>query len=205
MCADSLPAFKKLFSPSSPNILKDIQPLDKKKEEKKDEVASNWDSDEYDELLMSATLEAEHLDTENDVVVNIILQENKRPCGNGEWQRQINESTPSRSTRMSTTQISRKSRASCDITPPSTPIKSETTKTGLSAKKKLPFKTSNDLPKSFKLIDVYEHLTKKPLSGAHRAENDALALLECMTAIGPTFLDWVDINSKPFNSVKKLW
>jgi hypothetical protein len=74
------------------------------------------------------------------------------------------------------------------------------------ARKQLTFssKKSQNLPRSYKLKDVYRLLLKREPAGRHSAENDALNLLECIVALGQTFVDWVDENAVQFNSIKMM-
>jgi hypothetical protein len=77
----------------------------------------------------------------------------------------------------------------------------------LQARKRLNFSSnpeSQNKPKSFKLDDVYRFLLKRDPVNSHCAENDALNLLECIVALGHTFVEWLDKNAIQFNSVKKM-
>lgn len=60
-------------------------------------------------------------------------------------------------------------------------------------------------PKSFKLIDIYQHLCKRLPLDAHNAESDVIMLLQSIIASKDEFLDWVDKNAKCFNTMKKAW
>jgi len=57
-------------------------------------------------------------------------------------------------------------------------------------------------PKSFQLGDVYEFLVGEQLSGAHRAENDSVGLLECILKLGNTFFEYADDKAVLFSSIK---
>jgi len=72
--------------------------------------------------------------------------------------------------------------------------------------KKLPFSTdkSQNVRRSYKLQDVYRLLLKREPANLHSAESDALSLLECIVALGQSFVDWVDKNAVQFNSTKKM-
>ena len=56
-------------------------------------------------------------------------------------------------------------------------------------------------PKSYKLSDIYSHLFDQPLEGAHSAESDALALLNCILKVAPDFLKYANESHKSFNSL----
>lgn len=74
------------------------------------------------------------------------------------------------------------------------------------ARRKLPFSShkSPNVTRSYKLQDVYRLLLKREPINTHSAENDALSLLECIVALGQSFIDWVDENAVQFNSIKKV-
>jgi hypothetical protein len=59
------------------------------------------------------------------------------------------------------------------------------------ARKQLAFlsKKSQNMPRSYKLKDVYRLLLEREPVGRHSAENDALTLLECIVALGQIFVD----------------
>lgn len=85
----------------------------------------------------------------------------------------------------------------------------ETVRTGSRVRKRL-FKAeekdgdSNKILKRFRLCDIYLHLFDRDPIEAHRAENDALNLMQCIVAKSPRFLEWVDQTAKPLNTVKSL-
>ena len=54
---------------------------------------------------------------------------------------------------------------------------------------------------SYKLGNVYEHIMGSKIQLAHSAEGDTVALLECITAIGHPFHNWVQKNNKKLNSI----
>ena len=74
------------------------------------------------------------------------------------------------------------------------------------ARKKLPFSSdeSQNVTRRYRLQDVYRLLLKREPVNMHSAENDALSLLECIVALGQSFIDWVDENAVQFNSIKKV-
>lgn len=74
------------------------------------------------------------------------------------------------------------------------------------ARKQLNFlsKKSQNVPRTYKLQDVYRFLLNREPLNMHSAENDALNLLECIVALGQSFTDWVDENAVHFNSIKKM-
>ena len=74
------------------------------------------------------------------------------------------------------------------------------------ARRKLPFSSnkSQNVKMRYKLHDVYTFLLKREPVNIHCAENDALNLLECIVALGQSFIDWVDENAVQFNSIKKV-
>ncbi|KAK7867063.1 hypothetical protein R5R35_005694 [Gryllus longicercus] len=57
---------------------------------------------------------------------------------------------------------------------------------------------------SFKLKDIYKFLFGRNAINCHRAENDALTLLACISILGEYFMKWCDTHAVPFNNVKKL-
>jgi hypothetical protein len=65
-------------------------------------------------------------------------------------------------------------------------------------------KTSQNVARTFRLHDVYRFLLKKDPLDSHRAEQDALNLLECIVKMGQSFTDWVDKNAVQFNRIKKM-
>jgi hypothetical protein len=65
-------------------------------------------------------------------------------------------------------------------------------------------KSSQNVPRRFRLHDVYRFLLKKDPVDSHCAEQDALNLLECIVKMGHSFTDWVDKNAVQFNSIKKM-
>lgn len=74
-------------------------------------------------------------------------------------------------------------------------------------RKKLSFsleKSSQNVPRRFRLHDMYRFLLKKDPVDTHCAEQDALNLLECIVKMGQSFTDWVDKNAVQFNSIKKM-
>jgi hypothetical protein len=76
------------------------------------------------------------------------------------------------------------------------------------ARKRLNFfsekKSQNVAASRFGLGDVYRFLLKKDPVNSHRAEQDALNLLECIVKMGQTFTDWVDENAVQFSSIKRM-
>lgn len=58
---------------------------------------------------------------------------------------------------------------------------------------------------SYRLENVYQYLLKKKISNAHSAEGDSFAILECISAIGPPFHNWVLCNHKKLSSILKFW
>jgi hypothetical protein len=78
----------------------------------------------------------------------------------------------------------------------------------LQARKRLNFfsekKSQNVAASRFRLDDVYRFLLKKDPVSSHRAEQDALNLLECIVKMGQTFTDWVDENAVQFSSIKRM-
>lgn len=57
-------------------------------------------------------------------------------------------------------------------------------------------------PHSFKLCDLYEYFYGYPPLGEHRAETDAVALLECILKISVEFFDYADRNASLLPSVR---
>uniref|UniRef100_A0A1B6EAM9 Exonuclease domain-containing protein n=2 Tax=Clastoptera arizonana TaxID=38151 RepID=A0A1B6EAM9_9HEMI len=194
LCIDSIPAFKNYFSPSK-NICKNVKSLTKKKQEL--QINSEWNTEVLDEDLISATMKVES-------EYRSILFENKNPHEDNSFQ-ETNETTPTRIVSNNIKQLLRKSKSSLRSLSDTTSVHPKS-----GAVRKLNFNTPElenkiTFPKSYKLIDIFENLFNKPMYNAHRAETDALALLECITASGPDFLNWIDFNCKNFNSVKKMW
>ncbi|KAK4876720.1 hypothetical protein RN001_009226 [Aquatica leii] len=81
------------------------------------------------------------------------------------------------------------------------------------AKKKLNDSSPMDVPKrrklfgsppSFTLSNLYNHLTKKTLINAHRAESDVLMLMECAATLGQEFVDWCNSNAQKFSDVPMM-
>jgi hypothetical protein len=74
------------------------------------------------------------------------------------------------------------------------------------ASKKLLFSTdkSQNVKRSYRLPDVYRLLLKREPLNLHSAESDALNLLECIIALGQSFVDWVDKNAVQLNTIKKV-
>ncbi|XP_069686338.1 uncharacterized protein [Periplaneta americana] len=66
------------------------------------------------------------------------------------------------------------------------------------------FEKVTDAPNSYKLGDLYRFLAKKEPTNCHRAEGDALTLLQCVIGMGDRFTDWADKNAIQFNSVQKM-
>jgi hypothetical protein len=65
-------------------------------------------------------------------------------------------------------------------------------------------KKSQNAASGFRLDDVYRFLLKKDAVNSHRAEQDALNLLECIVKMGQSFTDWVDENAVQFSSIEKM-
>ncbi|XP_046390382.1 uncharacterized protein LOC124158976 [Ischnura elegans] len=59
-----------------------------------------------------------------------------------------------------------------------------------------------DRPNNFTLSQIFSHVCRKPPLIAHSAESDTIMLLQSIVACKSGFLQWVDKNSIPFNSVK---
>lgn len=57
---------------------------------------------------------------------------------------------------------------------------------------------------SFKLVDVYERLTKCKAEGAHMADNDVMMLLMCAATLGDRFVSWANQNARKFNEISPM-
>lgn len=143
---------------------------------------SDWSNEDFDSELLKVAEIAERVSSEHnnfnidEVQSKLNLEVDKI--------RKINETTPNRK-------------------PIPKPYQSETANGECHAKRKI-LKVKH--PKiQYNLKSLYERLTKKELVNAHRAETDALALLECVTAVGRPILEWADKNRVPLRSIKKMW
>lgn len=58
-------------------------------------------------------------------------------------------------------------------------------------------------PVRYTLSSVYQFLHGKNFEGAHRAEDDATALLSCIIRCEP-FVNWINDKAVSFNSIKPL-
>lgn len=71
------------------------------------------------------------------------------------------------------------------------------------------FKTTTkiaDLKPSYRLPFIYNHLFHEKIPNVHSAEGDTMALLKCLTAVGPVRInEWVCKNNKKLSSIKKSW
>ncbi|XP_066249971.1 three prime repair exonuclease 2 [Euwallacea similis] len=68
----------------------------------------------------------------------------------------------------------------------------------LTSKKSIHFDTS------FKLVDVFERLTKQKAIGAHQAENDVNMLMMCAATLGEQFTTWADRNKRKFSDIPEM-
>uniref|UniRef100_A0A1B6L8W3 Exonuclease domain-containing protein n=1 Tax=Graphocephala atropunctata TaxID=36148 RepID=A0A1B6L8W3_9HEMI len=180
-CADTLPGFREvLTSPpgSGDSAVAGIKPLNTQT------AASlvpkcGWSCEEYDHELNQATELAEKFTEEFSSYDNDELESKIQI--EMERRRNINETTPHRRTRNS------------DICQP----------VNSNVKRKI----LNDKPsrRKFDMKSVYKSTTGKELVNSHRAETDAQALLECVTAVGLPILEWMDRKRIPFRSIKKMW
>lgn len=64
---------------------------------------------------------------------------------------------------------------------------------------------SSPVKKSYRLGDIYERVFNEPPETAHHAEADVKMLMLVAASYSSNFLDKLDVNAKPFASVKKLW
>ncbi|XP_054276357.1 uncharacterized protein LOC128995374 [Macrosteles quadrilineatus] len=189
-CVDTLPGFRELLSPKceeNGDVFNDIRPLESTSNVPVSPVAyraidlvpkCGFSQEDYD-LEMIKTLEvAERITQEYDHFNAKEIEQ--RIQLEMEKMRKANETTPERK-------------------PRTTPYP-----VGDHAKRKILSDAKKQKPK-FTLSAIYERVTKKEFVNAHRAENDALAILECVTAIGLPVIEWMDCNKIPFRSVKKMW
>lgn len=61
------------------------------------------------------------------------------------------------------------------------------------------------LPPSFKLIDIYKHMTKKEPINSHYSESDCNMLLECIAIRANDFSLWIDQNAVLFNTINRFF
>lgn len=59
--------------------------------------------------------------------------------------------------------------------------------------------------KSHKLVDLYRYIQGREQDDGHQAENDSLALLECIVSTAPEFLEWIQKNHLDFQKVPCMW
>lgn len=59
--------------------------------------------------------------------------------------------------------------------------------------------------KSHKLVDLYRYIQGREQDSGHHAENDTLALLECIVSSAPEFLSWVEKNHLSFTKIPCMW
>lgn len=191
-CADTLVGFRDVLKShptaqqsDTDSLFSDIKPLGTMN------VATNhpnlasksdWSNEDFDSELQRVAEIAERVSSEHD---NFNIDEVQSKLNfEVDKIRKINETTPLRK-----------------FTP--TSDQSETSKGECHARRKI---LKEKQPKiQYNLKSLYERLTKKELVNAHRAEADALALLECVTAVGRPILEWADRNRVPLRSIKKMW
>ncbi|XP_015183516.1 PREDICTED: three-prime repair exonuclease 1 [Polistes dominula] len=61
----------------------------------------------------------------------------------------------------------------------------------------------NQKPCNFKLITIYEHLLKEPVTNSHDAQSDCINMLKCASCIKEYFVEWCDSNAEPLLKMKK--
>ncbi|KAH9640150.1 hypothetical protein HF086_018392 [Spodoptera exigua] len=90
-------------------------------------------------------------------------------------------------------------------TPEQKPVQKPLTK--IKKVKRRIFYENKPKPKqSYKLKDIYERVTNRPASEAHRAENDCLMAMEISITIGQKFVEYMDDkkNQSKFSEVKAM-
>lgn len=60
----------------------------------------------------------------------------------------------------------------------------------------------NQKPPNFKLITIYEHLLKVPVTNSHDAQSDCINMLKCVSCIKEYFVEWCDSNAEPLLKMK---
>lgn len=196
-CADTLVGFRDVLKSlpevhstvlrsDTDSLLSDIKPLGTLNnvlpKHSNHESKSDWSNEDFDSELQKVVEIAERVSREHD---NFNIKEVQSKLNfEVDKIRKINETTPIRKL------------------PPRTD-QSETSKGECHARRKI--LTENQPKIQYNLKSLYERLTKKELVNAHRAETDALALLECVSAVGRPILEWADRNRVPFRSIKKMW
>lgn len=60
-------------------------------------------------------------------------------------------------------------------------------------------------PTSYKLTDLYTHIHGREPEHGHRAENDTIALLECIVSMAKEFLPWIEGNNLLFSKIPPMW
>lgn len=191
-CADTLVGFRDVLKShpaahqsDTDSLLSDIKPLGTTNvtaNHSNHASKSDWSNDDFDSELQKVAEIAEKVSSEH---VNFNIDEVQSKLNfEVDKIRKINETTPLRKFTPRTDQ-------------------SETSTGEYHARRKI---LKEKQPKiQYNLKSLYERLTKKELVNAHRAETDALALLECVTAVGRPILEWADRNRVPFRSIKKMW
>ncbi|KAK3921359.1 Three prime repair exonuclease 2 [Frankliniella fusca] len=58
---------------------------------------------------------------------------------------------------------------------------------------------------SHKLVDLYRFIVGREQRSGHHAENDTIALLECIVTAAPEFLKWIGENHLSFTKVPCMW
>ncbi|KAL1131095.1 hypothetical protein AAG570_012332 [Ranatra chinensis] len=58
---------------------------------------------------------------------------------------------------------------------------------------------------SYRLCNIYKHFKGTDIADKHSAEGDAVALTECIIAVGLPFHRWVQEKSQKFNLIRKAW
>ncbi|XP_014601303.1 PREDICTED: three prime repair exonuclease 2 isoform X1 [Polistes canadensis] len=61
----------------------------------------------------------------------------------------------------------------------------------------------NQKPPNFKLITIYEHLLKVPVTKNHDSHSDCINMLKCVSCIKEYFVEWCDSNAEPLFKMKK--
>ncbi|KAJ8878388.1 hypothetical protein PR048_018966 [Dryococelus australis] len=116
-----------------------------------------------------------------------------------------NETTPKTGVRKPKSRIVNRNMAASTVgvhSVDTTPGRKKTTmNTTTTVRKRLNFAMQAEMPKSFKLTDVYKFLSGCEPKDAHTADGDAINLLRCIVAVGDDFLEWTDNNAHRLNEV----
>uniref|UniRef100_A0A1B6FXI8 Exonuclease domain-containing protein n=1 Tax=Cuerna arida TaxID=1464854 RepID=A0A1B6FXI8_9HEMI len=184
-CADTLLGFREVLARplnSEENAISGIKPLNDTNTKKAASLVPKcgWSCEEYDQELDQVTELAERFTQEDNSLDSDKLD--RKIQAEMQRMRAVNEKTPQRK--------SRKSDTCQQINLPN-------------VRRKI---LNDQQPRrKFDLKSVYESTTNREFVNCHRAEADALALLECVTAVGRPILEWMDSKRIPFKSIKKIW